>query len=59
MVEVRWGCQEEYLSRHLFEPEHGGLEDVKVQIIDPVHAKDPTNREGFWTHKVNTVESQK
>jgi hypothetical protein len=32
------------------------MQDVKVKIIDKINVACPTQREGFWTYKLNSFE---
>ena len=42
----------EHLYAHFWEDDHGGLNDVMVQIIDITDARDPTYREAFRIEKL-------
>ena len=45
--------QGEHLYLHFFAEGHVGLNDVKVQIIDRTDVTKPTEREAFWTFKLD------
>lgn len=49
------GIPGEYLYAHFFSNGHGGLSDLSATIIDKTNVNNPTEREGFWTYKLNTL----
>ena len=44
----------EHLYAHFFTEGHEGLSDITVNIIDRLDVKNPTEREGYWTYRLNT-----
>ena len=45
--------QGEHLYAHLCEPEHKGLEEILIEIIDKAGISNPTERENFWAYKLD------
>ena len=44
------------MYKHFHSPEHPGLQDVSVQIIDKVHTKDKLAvKEGEWAYRLQTL----
>ena len=48
------GIPGEHLLAHLFQSDTNGMKDLSVVIIGKTDVKDPTRREGFWAHKLNS-----
>ena len=48
------GMAGEHLYAHFFEMGHRGIEDMLVTIIDQTNTNEPTQREGFWTYRLNS-----
>ena len=49
-------CMQEYLYSHFESEGHNGfLEDVSIALIDKTDGSDPTKRETFWIHTLNTL----
>ena len=48
--------QDDLLYRHFWSEEHGGLKDLKIQLIDRVNKREELrDREGQWTYRLNTL----
>ena len=45
----------EHLYAHLFEQDHEDLVDLTINIIDKTNIHNPTEREAFWTYKLNSL----
>ena len=48
------GIAGEYLYAHFFEGDHGGLNDLRVKIIDKTDMRNPTKRDSFWAYKLSS-----
>ena len=44
----------EHLYAHFYEEGHRGILDMSVKIIDKTNVNEPTNRQGFWAHKLKS-----
>ena len=41
-------------NAHFFQPDHNGMKDLSVKIIDKTDEKDATRGERFWAYKLNS-----
>ena len=48
------GIPGEHLYAHFYEGGHEGIKDMMVKIVDKTDVSNPTRREGFWTHKLDS-----
>ena len=47
--------QDDLLYRHFWSEGHGGLKDLKIQLIDRVNKEEELrDREGQWAYRLNT-----
>ena len=44
----------EHLYAHFFSDGHEGLVDLSVNIIYKTDIRDTTNREAYWTYRLNS-----
>ena len=44
----------EHLHANFFSEGHKGLVDLSVNIIDKTDIHNPTNREAYWTYRLNS-----
>ena len=44
----------EQIYAHLFQPDHNGINDMCVKIIDKTDINEPTRKERFWSYKLDS-----